>query len=217
MIGFIGSVFSPWYAWSGRRDPANHCCINVATYGRGGRFTMTDRGRGALLTTGDELRVGPSAMRWERDRLVIEIDEVSGPPVISRVRGTITVIPEAVTQVELPLTPDGVHVWRPFAPKARVEVRLEKAGWRWDGHGYFDSNFGTRALEADFRFWTWGRYPTRDGALCFYDATRMDGSELTAAVAFDDTARRAWSQRPARCGSGGRPGVSGAKRGQTPA
>jgi len=186
VIGFIGSVFSPWYAWSGRRDPANPCCIIVATYGRGGRFTMTDRGRGALRTTGDERRVGPSAMRWERDRLVIEIDEVSGPPVISRVRGTITVIPEAVTQVELPLTPDGVHVWRLFAPKARVEVRLEKDGWQWDGHGYFDSNFGTRALEADFRFWTWPRYPTRDGALCFYDATRMDGSELTAAVAFDD-------------------------------
>jgi carotenoid 1,2-hydratase len=120
VIGFIGSVFSPWYAWSGRKDPANHCCINVATYGRGGRFTMTDRGRAALRTRGDELRVGPSAMRWERDRLVIEIDEISGPPVISRVRGTITLIPEAVTQVELPLTPDGVHVWRPFAPKARV-------------------------------------------------------------------------------------------------
>ena len=33
VIGFIESVFSPWYAWSGRRDPANHCCINVVTYG----------------------------------------------------------------------------------------------------------------------------------------------------------------------------------------
>ena len=186
MIGFVGSVFSPWYAWSGRRDPANHCCINVATYGRGGRFTMTDRGRAALRTRGDALEVGPSAMTWAGDRLVITVDEISGPPVISRVRGTITVIPEAVTGVELPLTPDGAHVWRPFAPKARVEVRLEAKGWHWDGHGYFDANFGLRALEADFRFWTWGRYPTREGALCFYDATRADGSRLAAAVAFDD-------------------------------
>lgn len=185
MIGFIGSVFSPWYAWSGRRDPANHCCINVATYGRGGRFTMTDRGRAALRTTADALKVGPSAMRWTGDRLVIEVNEISGLPVISRLRGTITLIPEAVTAVELPLTPDGAHVWRPFAPRARIEVRLEKAGWSWDGHGYFDANFGLRALEADFRFWTWGRYPTREGALCFYDATRADGSALTAAIAFD--------------------------------
>jgi carotenoid 1,2-hydratase len=46
VIAFIGSVFSPWYAWSGRRAPDNNVCINVATYGPGGRFTMTDRGRG---------------------------------------------------------------------------------------------------------------------------------------------------------------------------
>ena len=27
-----------------------------------------------------------------------------------------------------------------------------------DGHGYFDANFGTRALEQDFDYWTWGRF-----------------------------------------------------------
>jgi carotenoid 1,2-hydratase len=157
----------------------------VATYGRGGRFTMTDRGRDALRTSQDALQVGPSALRWQSDRLVIEIDEISGPPVISRVRGTITLIPEAITSVELPLTPDGSHVWRPFAPRARIEVALESKGWQWNGHGYFDSNFGTRALEQDFKFWTWGRYPTKEGAICIYDATRRDGTTLDTAVAFD--------------------------------
>ena len=68
VIGFIGSVFSPWYKWSGRRDPANHCCINVATYGPKGRFTMTDRGRAALRQSEDVFEVGPSSMRWEGDR-----------------------------------------------------------------------------------------------------------------------------------------------------
>ena len=48
IIAFIGSVFSPWYKWSGRREPQNNVCINVATYGPGGRFTMTDRGRSKL-------------------------------------------------------------------------------------------------------------------------------------------------------------------------
>ncbi|PWL34545.1 MAG: carotenoid 1,2-hydratase, partial [Marivita sp. XM-24bin2] len=33
IIGFIGSVFSPWYRWSGRKNPEDHVCINVATYG----------------------------------------------------------------------------------------------------------------------------------------------------------------------------------------
>ncbi|MDG1375839.1 MAG: carotenoid 1,2-hydratase [Yoonia sp.] len=185
VIGFIGSVFSPWYAWSGRGDPANHCCINVATYGAGGRFTMTDRGRSALRQTPDTLTVGPSSMRWTGKQLIIDIDEISSPPLISRVRGQITLTPSAVTDVELPLTSDGAHIWRPFAPTARINVNLAASGWQFDGHGYFDANFGTRPLEQDFSYWTWGRFPMKNGATCFYDANRRDGTALAAAIAFD--------------------------------
>ena len=120
VIGFIGSVFSPWYRWSGRKNPQNHVCINVATYGRGGRFTMTDRGQSALRQTASRLEVGPSAMRWENDQLVIDICEVSSHPMISKIEGQIRVTPTAITRVELPLTPDGAHIWRPFAPRARI-------------------------------------------------------------------------------------------------
>ncbi|QIE42572.1 carotenoid 1,2-hydratase [Rhodobacteraceae bacterium SC52] len=186
MIAFIGSVFSPWYRWSGRRDPDNHVCINVATYGPGGRFTMTDRGRSALRQTEDSFTVGPSSLHWDGNALRIAIDEISAPPVISRVRGTITLTPRAVTTVELPLTPDGAHIWRPFAPVSDIQVDLDAPGWTWSGHGYFDANFGTRALEDDFSFWTWGRYPVGQGSTCFYDASRLDGSTLAAAIRFDD-------------------------------
>ena len=178
VIGFIGSVFSPWYAWSGRRDPANHCCINVVTYGPGGRFTMTDRGRAALRQSRDALVVGPSQMRWENGALVIDINELSGLPLISRVQGQIRLTPSAVTGVEAMLTPDASHIWRPFAPSARIEVDLTQ-GSKWSGHGYFDANFGNAALEADFRRWTWGRYPrSAGGTTCFYDGIRADGSTL---------------------------------------
>ena len=52
-------------------------------------------------------------------------------------------------------------------------------GHRWHGHGYFDANFGTAVLEADFRRWTWGRYPrAHGGTTCFYDGIRADGSTL---------------------------------------
>jgi carotenoid 1,2-hydratase len=181
VIGFIGSVFSPWYAWSGRRDPQDHACINVVTYGPGGRFCMTDRGRPALQQSRDALAVGPSAMEWRGDRLVITVDEVSTFPLVSRVRGTITVWPQAITAVEARLTPDGRHLWRPFAPQARVEVALSQ-GHVWQGHGYFDANFGSAALEADFDFWTWGRFAFGDRTRCFYDATRRDGTALALAV-----------------------------------
>lgn len=124
-------------------------------------------------------------MTWERGTLVIDINEISAPPVIGRVRGRIRVTPSAVTSVELPLTPEGTHVWRPFGPVSQIDCALEAPGWQWSGHGYFDANFGTRALEQDFAHWTWGRFPTRGGSTCFYDATRLDGSELGAAVHFD--------------------------------
>ncbi|MEM7525032.1 MAG: carotenoid 1,2-hydratase [Pseudomonadota bacterium] len=187
-MGFIGSVFSPWYRWSGRRDPANNCCINVATYGPGGRWAMTDRGAEALRLAPESLTVGPSSMRWTGAALEIEIDETTTPH-LGQLSGHIALIPEAVTDVELPLTPDGAHVWRPFAPVARIRVELNRPGWTWEGSGYFDSNFGTAALEADFSYWTWGRFPTTDGALCFYDADRRDGGTLASAIAFDAKGR----------------------------
>lgn len=177
-------MFSPWYAWSGRRDPQNHCCINVATYGPGGRFTMTDRGRAALKQSRDALQVGPSRMAWQNGTLVIDIDEISSPPLISRVKGQIRLTPSAITGVEALLTPDARHIWRPFAPSARIEVDLTQ-GHHWQGHGYFDANFGTAALEADFRRWSWGRFPrAHGGTTCFYDGTRRDGTTLALGLDF---------------------------------
>ena len=220
MIGFIGSVFSPWYAWSGRRDPANHCCINVVTYGPGGRFTMTDRGRNALRQSRDVFEVGPSRMAWVNGTLVIDIDEVSAPPIISRVQGQIRLTPSAVTEVEAMLTPNASHIWRPFAPSARIEVDLTQ-GHSWTGHGYFDANFGTAALEADFKRWTWGRYPrAHGGTTCFYDGLRADGSplalglDISASGAAEEItpppltrlSRTAWGiARDTRCDTGAKP------------
>ena len=220
VIGFIGSVFSPWYAWSGRRNPANHCCINVVTYGPGGRFTMTDRGRSALRQSRDALVVGPSQIRWEGGVLVIDVNEMSALPIVSRVRGQIRLTPSGVTSVEAMLKPDASHIWRPFAPSARIEVDLTQ-GHAWAGHGYFDANFGNAALEADFQRWTWGRYPrAAGGTTCFYDGIRRDGSTLALGMDFAAngdaqailppplakiSATKWWLKRETRCDPGAAP------------
>jgi len=146
---------------------------------------MTDRGTKALRVTPDRFEVGPSSMQWAGDELIVDINEVSSPPLISRVRGQVRVRPSALTSVEMPLTEDGAHIWRPFAPTADIAVELEAPGWQWQGHGYFDANFGTRALEQDFSFWSWARYPVGSGSACFYDAERLDGSRLATAIQFD--------------------------------
>lgn len=137
-----------------------------------------------MRLSNDAIEIGPSSMRWEQDRLIVEINEMSWPH-MQRLTGTVTIHPEGVTDVELPLTSCGTHVWRPFAPQSRIEVRLNRPGWQFDGHGYFDANFGTRALETDFSYWTWGRFPTAQGSLAFYDATRRDGTELAKGILFD--------------------------------
>lgn len=175
-------MFSPWFAWSGRRNPANNCCLNVVTYGAGGRWAMTDRGEAALTRTAGRIDIGPSSMEWDGTAVTIRVDEMTWPH-MRRMRGHVRLIPSAITEVELPLTPDGAHIWRPLAPTARIEVRLGRHG-EWDGHGYLDSNFGLRPLEEDFSYWTWGRFPTEDGSICFYDPQRRDGTRLDFAARF---------------------------------
>ena len=80
IIAFVGSVFSPYYAWAGRREPENHCAINVALYGeRMGRWSMTERGRSALERDATNFRVGPSALSWDGAGLTISLDEIAVP------------------------------------------------------------------------------------------------------------------------------------------
>lgn len=197
MIAFIGSVFSPWYKWSGRQEPQNHCCLNVVTSGLNGRFTMTDRGRQALQQSPDRLTIGPSTVHWTGNELVIEVNEWGAPPMVTPVRGRITLTPRAVTETEVLLTPDAAHLWRPFAPIADIEVNLTQ-GHAWRGHGYFDANFGTRALETDFSFWTWGRYPLKDRTMCFYDAELRDGRHFDLAVEITPDGRVVETTAPPR-------------------
>ena len=219
VIAFIGSVFSPWYGWSGRGDPDDHVCVNVLMSGPGGRWTMTDRGRAALRQTEDAIRIGPSGLAWKDGALHIDLDEAATPHG-TRIRGTVVIRPRGVTGVEVPLKADGSHVWRPLAPASDIEVRIDRPGWSWDGHGYLDSNFGTNALEDDFRYWHWGRFPVPDGRVIFYECELFDGSETRVALHFDDSgdvrpveapplapfARSAWGlRRETRCDAGHAP------------
>jgi carotenoid 1,2-hydratase len=157
---------------------------------------MTDRGRDALSLSDDTFSVGPSQFQWDGTSLTITIDERSVPH-FDRVQGTIKLHPKGVTDIEVPLHSDGSHIWRPFAPSSDIEVNLNKSGWQWRGHGYFDANFGTSALEDDFDYWTWGRFPVSDGSVCFYDATRKDQpDDLAVALHFDETGKATEIEAP---------------------
>ncbi|MBB4313404.1 carotenoid 1,2-hydratase [Roseospira marina] len=180
----LGSVFSPYYAWAGRRDPLNHCTMNVALYGPGGRWAMTERGRRAVHRDPTHLVIGPSSMRWDGETLTVDIQE-RGAPLPRPIRGTVRLTPRAVTSQAFPLDPREHHRWWPIAPHAEIEVDMQEPGQSWHGAGYWDSNWGTESLEDGFHTWTWSRAPLPDGgAAILYDMNPRHGPGAPLALRF---------------------------------
>lgn len=187
LIAFLGSVFSPYYAWARRRgggDPMQHCALNVALYGKSRRWSMTERKAGAIQRGTDFLTIGPSALAWDGSGLTVHISEVAAP-VPRRIRGVVRLYPSAIETRVLPLDTAGRHRWQPIAPCARVEVTLENPNLSWSGPAYFDTNSGDRPLEADFACWDWCRARVQGGTAILYDVIRRDGQQ-SFAMRYDD-------------------------------
>ena len=194
VIAFIGSVFSPYYAWArsrqaGLADAQQHVAINVALYtpggGRGARWAMTERGAAALQRSAHTLAIGPSALRWDGSVLDITLDERC-VPLPRRLRGRLRLHPQAPgAPAPLQLDSAGLHHWWPIAPCARIEVDLAEPGWRWQGPAYLDSNRGSAPLEHSFASWQWAR-ATLDAqrSAVAYDAVHLDGSHRQIALQF---------------------------------
>ncbi|WP_345719204.1 hydratase [Rhizorhabdus phycosphaerae] len=189
IIAFVGSVFSPYYKFSGRGRPDNHCAINVSLTGpRGSAWAMTERGAARVDRGRDHFTVGPSGLSWDGDTLVIEIAEISAP-LPYRVRGTVRVTPEMIGTTAFALDPAGMHRWHPVAPRARVEVAMTHPDVVWHGDGYFDSNFGDEPLEDGFDEWHWSRAHLKHDVAVLYEGKRRDGTPFDLALKFDRQGR----------------------------
>ncbi len=200
IIAFVGSVFSPYYAHARHRrhraagdvavDPLDHCAINVALYGeRGGRWSMTERGRGRVDRDATRLSIGPSRLEWIGDTLRLHLDERAAP-LPRRIRGTIDVAIGARAGPAVVLDEGGRHRWGVIAPHARIAVSLDAPRSSWTGSAYLDGNHGDAPLEADFRGWDWSRAHLADGRTAVvYDVERRDGSQKSIARCFDADGR----------------------------
>jgi carotenoid 1,2-hydratase len=196
LIAFIGSVFSPYYAWARKRgnglaDPLNHCALNVALYAQPGStapkaWAMTERGRAAVQRSASHLAIGPSAMKWHNGVLHVSVNERT-VPWGKAVSGEVRLYPSSTRlSTSYALDEASRHRWCPIAPCARVEVDLRQPNLRWRGRGYLDSNWGDRPLAEDFTRWDWSRAALADRSAVLYDATRRDGSALSLALMFDE-------------------------------
>ena len=186
IIGFVGSVFSPYYTRARRRgltNPENHCAINVALYGKSKRWAMTERSATQVERTADHLIVGPSSMRWDANTLTIEINERC-VPFPRALRGRVTLKAENIYAAPLQLDQAGNHFWQAVAPHARIEVAFERPGVSWTGRAYHDMNWGNEPLEKTFRKWSWLRSNRAEGTDVLYDVERRDGSRVSLGRSF---------------------------------
>jgi carotenoid 1,2-hydratase len=197
VIAFIGSVFSPYYAWSGRTKPEDHVAVNVALYHpEGNAWTMTERGQGSLFRSREQIQIGPSRLVYDEKGLEICFDEVALPwpgqrLLPSRISGRIRIAPEVRSDLVCRLDPEGHHVWHPVYPRARVQIEsnyFPPGGWT--GEGYHDFNAGDRPPQVDFCGWDWARGTDRhqNTVLC-YDAQLKEGSRHSLALSFGPDGR----------------------------
>lgn len=188
MIAFVGSVFSPYYAWARRRgaaDPEQHCALNVALYSRHQRrWTMTERGARHCARNRDSFSIGPSRLRWDGQSLHIDIHEL-GMPLPHPVRGRLRITPHRLFDFSTAIDRHGRHRWGPIAPSARIEVDLHAPAQRWSGNAYLDSNEGDEPIAHACHEWDWSRSTMADGSTAvIYDVQHRDGSDQLLALRF---------------------------------
>lgn len=185
LIAFVGSVFSPYYAFSGRHSPDNHTSVNVALYGPRGRWSMTERG--IEKTTRDQVSfvVGSNAIRRRPNELSISIDDIAAP-IPLKMKGNIRVHFDNIGETTYIIDRHGNHLWTPLAPTTRVEVDFSHPNVQWSGDGYLDTNQGTTPLEQEFLYWDWSRTPIGDGkTVILYNTDFWDGDQLSAGYIID--------------------------------
>ncbi|MFK8051645.1 MAG: carotenoid 1,2-hydratase [Woeseiaceae bacterium] len=193
VIGFIGSVFSPYYARARRKqrpDPYNHCAINAVIYQPGKKhWAMTERSGQALNPQPNGIAIGPSSLSWQDGDLIIDIEEWTNP-FPRRLRGTVRITPGTTSDTAYGLHTNGKHWWWPVAPRARAVAEFTAPGLSFTGSAYIDSNFGAESLESGFDYWDWTRAanPAMDPAITYHTRQR-DGHErrLSLSVGADGT------------------------------
>jgi carotenoid 1,2-hydratase len=203
MIAFVGSVFSPYYAWSrrgGAADPDNFCCLNVALYSKHARrWSMTERARRFCSRDATRFVIGPSQLRWDGSSLHVNIEEV-GAPIPKRIRGHIRVTPQRLFSFTTALDPQAKHRWGPIAPSARIEVNLQEPAQRWSGQAYLDCNEGDEPIEKAFHQWDWSRSLLNDGSTAvLYDMQYANAQENVLALRFDREGQVQTFAAPPRC------------------
>jgi carotenoid 1,2-hydratase len=149
------------------------------------RWALTERGRADVRRDARRLSIGPSNLRQDGGRFVVDVDERTAPwgrPL----RGRIVLTPQRELDTVVALDGASGHRWRPRIPLARVEVELTEPRLAFRGTGYLDENDGDEPLEAAFTRWNWSRVSSASGGVAIaYDVELRSGSALDHGLFLD--------------------------------
>ncbi len=191
VIGFVGSVFSPYY-FSAKNsipntDPMEHCAFNVAIYGTGKRiWAFTEYTSKHVSRNPNELVLGNNIINADKDgEILINVDEKS-PIIGSKIKGTVRLSFSRLNTEKFCLDRNENHTWHPIAPRGEVVIDFPSLSVNFKGSGYHDMNYGNSPLEKDFVNWDWSRHTVKDKTIIFYDGVRTAQDNFSIAVGFDD-------------------------------
>lgn len=184
-----GNPFSPAYfaaRHAGAARARDFSAVNVAIYGPNGKhWSLREGTMDDDCVYRDGIVLGRSSLCWERDALVVRIDQRTTPlqrPLV----GTIRFMPGRTHASPRTLDAAGRHEWCPIAPSGRVEVHMKEPGLSFRGSGYHDANRGDEGLEEGFRSWTWARATSGARTNVDYVAEDVFGNERKIHIGFDD-------------------------------
>jgi carotenoid 1,2-hydratase len=181
-IFMSGALFSPHYARRAGRgaSPLEHCAVNFALYRNGKPVSWAFSEYGCERTTSDDtLTIGRSTWRYDRERIVIDVDERSvlwGRPV----RASLVLVPLCAPADPVRLHPDLPHEWRALAARCDAELTID--GIRFRGLGYHDTNHGEELLGERLHAWRWARVHDEKTTWISYDVPGTDAISVIASA-----------------------------------
>lgn len=191
IIGFLGSVFSPYYfrarQGSSPPNPLDFAAFNIAVYGGGAdRWAFTERRGASVRRDAVSLTIGKNRILADRPgEIQIDLDETS-PKLRRPIKGTVHLRFAHAHRTIFFLDRNGRHRWQPIAPRATMEVHLSAPDLHFSGSAYHDMNWGDVPLESDFLDWSWSRHALSDRTVVFYDGRHANNETFSIGAGFDD-------------------------------